>query len=350
MATSGVAYRTIMDELKAGKYRPVYYLMGEESFFIDSISDYIRENALSEEERDFNQLVIYGADTTMSEVVQRAKAYPMGASKQVIIVKEAQNLVKDQQNANGGVEPLEILASYTQNLQPTTILVFCHKNGKLDSRKKVVGTIKQNALLFESAKVKENEIPTYISEYVAEKEMIISDRATSMIIEAVGTDISRLITELDKLFVATGGKGKEITPDIVEQNVGISKEYNVYEFQNALISKDILKANKIATYYENNSKNYPIQMITATIFTYYSNLMLAFYSPNKTEQGVAEFLGLKNTWGVKNYMVGMKNYTARQVLDIIGLIREYDAKSKGVENSGNAADGLLRELLFKILH
>lgn len=347
MATSGVAYRSIMNELKQGKYHPVYYLMGEESFFIDSIADYIRENALSEEERDFNQIVIYGADTTMSEVVQRAKAYPMGAERQVIIVKEAQALVKEHA---GGVDSLEILASYLQNVQPTTILVFCHKNGKLDSRKKVVGTIKQNGMVFESAKVKENELPLYINEYVREKQQSISDRATSMIIEAVGTDISRLITELDKLYVASGGNGREITPDLVEQNVGISKEYNVFEFQRALISKDILKANKIAAYYENNSKNYPIQMITATIFSYYSNLMLAFYSPNKTEQGVAEFLGLKSSWGVKDYMTGMKNYTARQVLEIIGYIREYDAKSKGVENTGNTTDGLLRELLFKILH
>ena len=347
MATSGVAYRTIMGELKQGKYSPIYYLMGEESFFIDSISDYIRENALSEEERDFNQIVVYGADTTMSEVVQRAKAYPMGANRQVIIVKEAQTLVKEH---SGGVDPLEILGSYLQNIQPTTILVFCHKNGKLDSRKKIVGAIKQCGTLFESAKIKENEMPLYINEYVNEKQLRISDRATSMIIEAVGTDISRLITELDKLNVASGGSGKEITPDLVEQNVGISKEYNVFEFQRALISKDILKANKIATYYENNSKNYPIQMITATIFGYYSNLMLAFYAPNKTEHGVAEFLGLKNSWGVKDYMIGMKNYTARQVLEIIGYIREYDAKSKGVENSGNTTDGLLRELLFKILH
>ena len=344
MATSGVAYRTIMGELKQGKYSPIYYLMGEESFFIDSISDYIRENALSEEERDFNQIVVYGADTTMSEVVQRAKAYPMGANRQVIIVKEAQTLVKEH---NGGVDPLEILGS---NIQPTTILVFCHKNGKLDSRKKIVGAIKQCGTLFESAKIKENEMPLYINEYVNEKQLRISDRATSMIVEAVGTDISRLITELDKLNVASGGSGKEITPDLVEQNVGISKEYNVFEFQRALISKDILKANKIAAYYENNSKNYPIQMITATIFGYYSNLMLAFYAPNKTEQGVAEFLGLKNSWGVKDYMIGMKNYTARRVLEIIGYIREYDAKSKGVESSGNTTDGLLRELLFKILH
>lgn len=347
MATSGVAYRTIMGDLKQGIYSPIYYLMGEESFFIDSISDYIRENALSEEERDFNQIVVYGADTTMSEVVQRAKAYPMGANRQVIIVKEAQTLIKEH---SGGVDPLEILGSYLQNIQPTTILVFCHKNGKLDSRKKIAGTIKQVGILFESAKIRENEMPLYINEYVREKQMTISDRATSMIIEAVGTDISRLITELDKLYVASGGNGKEITPDLVEQNVGISKEYNVFEFQRALISKDILKANKIASYYENNSKNYPIQMITATIFGYYSNLMLAFYSPNKTEQGVAEFLGLKNSWGVKDYMTGMKNYTARQVLEIIGYIREYDAKSKGIDNSGNTTDGLLRELLFKVLH
>ena len=349
-STSGIAYRQILSELKKGIYKPVYYLMGDEPFFIDSISDYIRENALPEEERDFNQLVLYGNETTMNEVIQRARAYPMG-SGQVIIVKEAQHLIKKSDSDDGNVGgPTEILASYLKQPQPTTILVFCHKGGTLDKRRKVTQDIEKAGVLFESKKVKEEMLPQFVQEFLSEKGLTMSPKGISMVSESVGADLCRLNGELVKLASALPAGQTEITPEFIEQRVGISKDFNIFEFKDALVNRNVMKANRIAAYYESNPKTYPMQLVTASIFPFFANLMLAYYSPDKTEHGIAEQLGLKSTWGVKDYMIGMKNYTATQAMDIISTIRKYDAKSKGVGSTGNTGEGLLKELLFKILH
>lgn len=347
MATIVTTYKSIMNDLSKGVFHSVYYLMGEESFFIDSISDYIREHALQEEERDFNQIVLYGMDTSMSEVIQRAQSYPMGSSKQVVIVKEAQHLLKSRSQESASIELLE---NYLQHIQPTTILVFCHKNGKIDSRRRVYTLLKQKAVVFESTKIKESDMPIYIEEYVKERGLTIDYQSTSMIVDAIGNEIANLFAVMEKLSVSLTDGARAITPELVERQIGISRDYSTFEFLNALIDKNIEKCNKIATYYENNEKSYPLQKILAILFNYYSNLMLAFYSPKKSDQGIAEFLGFRNTWGIKDYTRGMRNYTARQVLEIIGIIREYDAKSKGVGCSANGSTGLLRELIYKILH
>ena len=349
MSTSGTtAYRQILSELKKGIYKPVYYLMGEEPFFIDSISDYIRDNALPEEARDFNQLVVYGNETTMGEVIQRAKAYPMGSDRQVIIVKESQNIFKG--NEVGSATPQEILISYLQKPQMSTVLVFCHKNGTLDKRRKVVSEIEKTGVLFESKKIRDDAIDAFVADLLREKGMSMSPKGIAMISEAVGNDLCRLSGELDKLVTAMPAGKSEITPEFIEKLVGISKDYNIFEFRDALINKDVLKANRIAAYYENNPKTYPIQLVTASIFPYFANLMLAFYAADKSDRGIAKQLGLKNTWGVRDYIRGMKNFTATETMNIISTIREYDAKSKGVDATANTGKGLLRELVFKILH
>lgn len=348
MATSGTTYRSILFDLEKGNFKPVYYLMGDEPFFIDSISDYIRDNVLkSEEERNFNQIVVYGSDISMNEVIQRAKAYPMGAERQVIIVKEAQNLIKE---SISNFSATDILADYLHNPQKSTILVFCHKNGTLDKRKKVVAEIEKVGVLFESKKIKEDSLPEFIEEFLSEYKLSIERKAESMIIESVGSDLCRMTGELNKIVIALPSGMKEITPEFIEQHIGISKDFNIFEFKDALINKNILKANQIAAYYESNPKTYPIQLVTAAIFPYFANLMLAFYSSDKTEKGIADQIGLKNTWGVKDYITGMRNYSALQAMNIISLIRKYDAKSKGVDSTSNADEGLLRELLFQILH
>lgn len=350
MATSGTTYRQILAELKKGNYAPVYYLMGDEPFFIDSLSEYIRENALPEEARDFNQLVLYGNDTTMSEVIQRARAYPMGADRQVIIVKEAQHLLKKEGEGSGQASPYDILASYLRQPQLSTVLVFCHKNGKLDGRKKVAGDIERIGVLFESKKIREDAMPAFVTEFMGENGLSISAKGISMLTEAVGADLSRMNSEMNKL-VAAMPKGKtEITPEFIEELVGISKDFNIFEFRDALINKDVLKANRIAAYYESNPKMYPMQLVTAAIFPYFANLMLAFYSPDKTDTGIADQLGLRSTWGVNDYVIGMRNYTATQCMNIISAIRKYDAKSKGVDATANTGEGLLKELLYIILH
>lgn len=348
MATSGTAYRQVLKELEKGKYQPVYYLMGDESFFIDSISDYIREHALPEEARDFNQLVLYGNETTMNEVIQRARAYPMGYDRQVIIVKEAQHLMKRDSESSGSAS--DILGAYLQQPQPSTILVFCHKNGSLDKRKKIVAVIEKAGVLFESKKVKDEDLPQFVEEFLIEHKLKMSPKGISMMSEFVGADLCRMNGELEKLLTALPEDVKEITPEFIEEHVGVSKDYNIFEFRDALINKNIQKANKIAAYYESNPKTYPMQLITAAIFPYFSNLMLAFYSPDKTDRGIADQLDLKSTWGVRDYTTGMRNYTATQTMQIISAIRRYDAKSKGVDATANTGEGLLKELLYLILH
>lgn len=348
MATSGTAHRQVLKELEKGNYKPVYYLMGDEPFFIDSISEFIREHALPEEARDFNQIVLYGNETTMNEVIQRARAYPMGAERQVIIVKEAQHLMKKDSESVGSSS--EILASYLQKPQPSTVLVFCHKNGSLDRRKKIVAMIEKVGVLFESKKVKDDALPEFIEEFLREHGLRMSPKGMSMMSESVGADLSRMNGELEKLVTALPEGATEITPEFIEERVGVSKDYNIYEFRDALINKNILKANKIAAYYESNPKAYPIQLVTAAIFPFFSNLMLAFYAPDKTDRGIADQLDLKNAWGVRDYTTGMRNYTATQTMQIINAIRRYDAKSKGVDATGNTGEGLLKELLFLILH
>ncbi|MBO7050279.1 MAG: DNA polymerase III subunit delta [Bacteroidaceae bacterium] len=348
MATSGTAYRQVLKELEKGVYQPVYYLMGDEPFFIDSISDYIREHALPEEARDFNQLVLYGNETSMNEVIQRARAYPMGADRQVIIVKEAQHLMKRDSESGGSVS--DILGAYLLHPQNSTILVFCHKNGSLDKRKKIVAAIEKAGVLFESKKVKDDALPDFIGEFLNEHGLKMSPKGMSMMSEFVGADLSRMNGELEKLVTAMPDGVKEITPEFIEEHVGISKDYNIFEFRDAIINKNVQKANKIAAYYESNPKMYPIQLVTAAIFPYFANLMLAFYAPDKTDRGIADQLDLKSTWGVGDYTTGMRNYTATQTMKIINTIRRYDAKSKGVDATANTGEGLLKELLFLILH
>jgi DNA polymerase-3 subunit delta len=349
MATSGSTYRQIMKDLESGIYKTIYYLMGDEGFFIDSISDYIRDNALPEEARDFNQLILYGNETTMNEVIQRARAYPMGSDRQVIIVKEAQHLMKKDSDS-APASPSEILMAYLQHPQKSTVLVFCHKNGSLDRRKKVVAVIEKEGVLFESKKVRDDALPQFVEEFIDERRLKMSPKAISMICESVGTDLSRLNGELNKLVTGLPDGQQEITPEFIEERVGISKDFNIFEFKDAIINKNILKANQIASYYESNPKMYPMQLVTAAIFPYFANLMLAFYAPDKTDRGIADQLDLKNTWGVRDYTTGMRNYTATQTMNIISTIRKYDAKSKGVETTSNTGEGLLRELLYMILH
>ena len=329
-----------MSELKKGIYRPVYFLMGDEPYFIDRISDYIEENAIPEDQRDFNQMVVYGLDTTMQSVLERARSFPMMGERQLIVVKEAQHLDRDS----------DLLAAYLAMPQPKTVLVFCHKNGTLDKRKKVVADISRVGVLYTSKKVRDDQVASFVSEYVSGKGLSIDPKGCSMMVEFVGPELTRMAGELDKLAVALPAGTSVITPELIERIVGVSKDYNVFEFRDAIISKNILKSNKIALYYEKNQKNYPIQMVSAVLFQYFANLMLAWYSPDKSEQGIAAQLGLKSTWGVRDYITGMKNYSAFDVLHIISELRYTDARSKGVESTGNTSDGLLRELVFKILH
>lgn len=346
MAASGSDFHSIMKDLKGGKYSPVYYLMGDEPFFIDEISDYIRNNAMPEEERDFNQIVLYANDTTMPQIVQRANSYPMGAERQVIIVREAQLLMKQ---SYGDVTAAEILSAYLSHIQPSTVLVFCHKNGSLDKRLRVIKEIEKNGVLFESKKVRDDSVPAFAQEYLAGEGYSIDPKGAYMLAESVGTDLSRMVQELEKLKAALSSRNEAITPDLVEKLVGISKDYNIFELVDAIAAKNILKVNTIAAYMEKNQKTYPIQMVLASIAPFFANLMVAWYSKDRSDSGIAAELGLPG-WRARNYSLAMKNYNARKTMEIISLCREFDAKSKGYGMTGGVTEGLLREFIYRILH
>ena len=334
-----MTYEDILKELKNKQYRPVYYLMGEESYYIDLIADYIAAHVLTDDEKEFNQTIVYGPDTDMANIVNAAKRYPMMAEHQVVIVKEAQAL-----------RGLDELSYYLRKPQPTTILVFCHKHGSLDRRKKIAAEIEKNGILFESKKMKESQLPAFITSYIKRRKLDIEPKAVSMLADFVGTDLSRLAGEIEKLIITLPKKQTRITPAQIEQNIGVSKDYNNFELRAALVEKDILKANRIVKYFEENPKTNPIQMTLSLLFGFFSNLMLAYYAPDKSEQGIASFLGLKSPWQSREYMLAMRRYSGVKTLQIIGEIRYADAASKGVGNSSASNSDILRELVFKILH
>lgn len=339
MAKQELTYEDVMKELKSGRFKPVYYFMGEESYYIDLLSDYIAHHILTETEQEFNLTVLYGADVDMASVITAAKRYPMMAEHQVIIVKEAQAL-----------RGLDELSYYLQRPLLSTILVFCHKHGTLDRRKKVAAEIEKIGILFESKKIKESQLPSFITNYLKRKGADVEPKAASMLSDFVGTDLSRLTGELDKLILTLASGATRITPEQVERHIGISKDFNNFELRSALVEKDILKANRIIHYFEENPKSNPIQMTLSLLFSFFSNLMLAYYAPEKSENGIASFLGLRSPWQAREYMSAMRRYSGVKTMQIIGEIRYTDARSKGVGNSSLSDGDLLRELIFKILH
>lgn len=332
-------YEELVRNLKNRTYAPVYFLMGEEDYYIDRISDYILDTVLTETEKEFNQTVLFGMDTDINTVINAARRYPMMSEHQVVVVKEAQNL-----------KNLENLTYYLQKPMPSTILVLCYKHGVLDRRKKIVAEIVKNGVLFESKKLKDSQLPGFISTYLKRKKVEIEPKASEMMAEFVGTDLSRMTGELDKLIITLPEGQKRITPEQIEKNIGISKDFNNFELRNALIEKDVLKANMIVKYFDENPKNNPLQMTLAVLFNFFSNLMLAYYAPQKTDQGIATQLGLRSAWQAKDYMNAMQRYTGVKVMQIINAIRNCDAKSKGVGNTSATNGELLRELVYFILH
>ena len=332
-------YEEIARDLKNRIYKPVYYLMGEESYYIDRISEYIAQTVLNENEKEFNQTILYGADTDIATIINAAKRYPMMSKYQVVIVKEAQ-----------GVKNIDELSYYLQKPLESTILVLCHKHGVLDRRKKLAAEIEKVGVLFESKKIKDTQLAGFITSYLKRKSIEIEPKASEMMAEFVGTDLSRMAGELEKLIITLPKGQKRITPEQIEQNIGISKDYNNYELRNALIIKDVFKANQIIKYFEENPKTNPLQMTLSVLFNFFSNLMLAYYAHEKSEQGIAAQLGLKSPWQSKDYLAAMRKYSGVKVMQIIGEIRYCDAKSKGVGNSSLGDGELLRELVYKILH
>ena len=338
---TGTSYETIMRDLKARHFSPIYILMGDESYYIDKISDYIAEHVLRPEERDFNQTVVFGSDISASQIVDSAKAFPMMAEKRVVIVKEAQNLK--------GTEPL---VKYFKQPVVSTVLVLCHKNGSIDKRKKIIPAAQVGgAVIFESKKLYERELPGFIISYFMQHEITVEQKAAQMIADHVGADLHRLTSELDKILISFSEADRMVTPEIVEKEIGVSKDFNAFELRSAIIQRDVYKANLITKYFDNNPKAGSLFSFLPMLFSYFENLMIAFYSPNRSnENALAQFLELRNGWAARDYLTGMRNYSGMKTMQIISKIREIDAKSKGLDNPNTASSELMKELIFFILH
>jgi DNA polymerase-3 subunit delta len=335
----------IIKDIKNRKCKPLYLLHGDEPYFIDHISNYMEHHILSDAEKGFNQTVLYGKDTDIMTVLNAAKRYPMMAEYQVIIIKEAQDMKWGKEDADKkGINPV---LSYLENPLSSTILVFCYKYGKFDKRKKTYKAIEKNGVVFESASLYDNKIPAWIETYATEKKYRISAQAAAMLCEYLGNDLSKIANELDKLMLNIAA-GQEIGLKDVQDNIGISKEYNVFELQSALIKRDVLKANQIINYFEANPKANPIVLILGNLNNFFSKVLLYHYVKDKTAQNVARELGV-NPYFIKDYEQAAQNFNFYRSTQIIGWLREYDLKSKGVNSNASHGD-LLKEFVFKVLH
>jgi DNA polymerase-3 subunit delta len=337
MAGRASSFENILSDLRNKIYYPVYLLYGEEPYFIDVISGFIEENVLSEQEKEFNQTIVYGKDVDVPTVIGYARRYPMMANYQVLIVKEAQDL-----------DELDDFLPYVQNPVSSTILVLCYKYGKIDKRKSLYKAVEKNGVVLESALLYDNKIPDWISNYVNGKHYSISPKASVMIGEFVGNELSKIVNELTKLFINLP-EGSEINEDIIERDIGISKDFNVFELQKALGKKDVFKANQIIKYFAANPRENPLVKVIPNLYSYFTRVMIYQYLPDKSRNNASAALSI-NPFFLQDYQTAAKSYPVNRLVAVISLLREYDLKAKGLENA-SATDGeLMKELVFSILH
>jgi DNA polymerase-3 subunit delta len=335
----------ILKDLKNKKYKPVYLLHGEEPYFIDMVSNFVEHKLLPDAEKGFNQTVLYGKDTDVMTVLNASKRYPMMADYQVVLVKEAQDMKWGSDDADKkGINPL---LSYLENPLLSTILVFCYKYGKFDKRKKTYKAIEKSGLVFESGTLYDSKIPGWIESFIEEKGYKINQQASLMLAEYLGNDLSKIANELEKLMLNVTA-GQEITLKLIHDNIGISKEYNVFELQTALGKKDVYKANQIINYFEANPKANPIVLVLGNLNNFFSKVLVYHYVKDKSQQSLARELGI-SPYFVKDYEQAARSYNYGKTMQIISYLREYDLKSKGVDSTTDHG-GLMKELLFKILH
>ena len=333
----------VLADLKAGKYAPVYFLQGDEPYYIDLIADYIEQNCLAEAEKGFNQTILYGKDVSMAQVLTNARRFPMMAERQVVIVKEA----KDIQDINKE-DGQKLLMSYLDSPVPSTVLVFAHKHKNLDGRKPLAKAAKAKSVFIATAQLRDYELPGWIEQYIRQRGYQINDRSVMMLSEYVGTNLERLVNEIGKILINLEDGGM-INEDLVQKYVGISKEYNVFELQRAISFRDPVKANKIVRYFAANAKANPVIPMIALLYSFYSKLLIFHGTRDKSDSALMGAMGVRN-FALKEYKAAARNYPLGKVMQSIGLLREADLKSKGV-NSGTMKDGeILKELVFKLMH
>ena len=330
--------RQIVNSIQSGNIKPVYFLMGEEPYYIDKIADFIADNVLQEEEKGFNQIVMYGRDTTIDEITSNAKRYPMMAERQVIIVKEAQDLSRT----------IEQLTAYAESPQPTTTLVMCYKYKKIDKRKKLYKAVAKSGVIFESKRLYENKVAEWIQTTLKTRNYSISPKGAQMLVEFLGNDLGKIENELQKLQLIVP-EGTQITPELIEENIGISKDFNNFELRKAVGMKDSLKAHRIINYFGQNPKDNPLVVTISLLFSYFSQLLQYHGLSDKSKGNVARQLKI-NPYFVSDYTTGARNYPMKKVSGVISLLHETDVKSKGVGTVNTSHADLLKELLVKIMH
>lgn len=343
---AGISHRDILASIGRREFAPVYLLMGEEPYYIDRIADAITDAALTEEEKDFNLITIYCTkESQPADVINAAKRYPMMSKYQVVLVKEAQNLPK-----------FEDLQYYVQKPLGSTILVICYKHGTVDRRKRVAQLVAAQGVLFESPRLKEGFLPSFIDEYLQRRNastaqpVRIDDRARMMLVANIGSDLSRLTSEIDKLCITLPQGQDTITPELIERNIGISKDFNVWEFRDAIVNHNVFKANQILKYFNDNPKENAPYKYLPILFNFFASLMMAYYAPQKTEQGIMAQLDLRSPWQLRDFQTAMRHYSAMKTMQIIAALRETDVRLKGVRKGGATDAEIMQQFLFFILH
>jgi len=329
--------KDIVNNINQGTPKPIYFLMGEEPYYIDKISKYIGDNVLTEDEKGFNQMVLYGKETSIDEIVSSAKRFPMMAQHQVVIVKEAQHLSRS----------IEHLNSYVENPQPTTVLVLCYKYKELDRRKKLYKSIQKTGELFESKKLYENQVSEWIRRTLSGKKYRISPKACMLLVEFLGTDLSKISNELDKLMLILPSSS-EITPQLIEKHIGISKDFNNFELKKAIGERNVAKATRIIDYFSQNPKDNPFVVTITLLSTFFTQLLQYHGLKDRSPNNVAKTLGV-NPYFVNEFTVAAKNYSMKRVSAMISHLRQLDLKGKGVGANNMAQADLLKELLTKIV-
>jgi DNA polymerase-3 subunit delta len=335
-AATGHTIESVVKSVKGREFSPIYFLFGEEAYYIEELSKFMEMNILQEDEREFNQTVCYGSETTVDQIMMTAKRYPMMSEYQVVIVKEAQ-LLKD----------FKLFEAYFKQAQSTTILVLCYK-GKPDKRIKAVQLLFQDFVAVESASLKPDQMPDWIIRYFRKRNYDIEQRAALMLSEHTGSDLVRAAMEADKLIL-NAASGYVFTAKDLEKQVGISREYTIFELQKALGRKDVYRANSIAIYISKNQKEQPIQAVIALLYGYFSKLLLLHYFKSKGERNLSKAMGIWDTM-LKDYEVAAKNYTPAKLIHVMHHLRKSDLQSKGFEAGSIDTEGILQELIFKIIH
>ncbi|WP_277017394.1 DNA polymerase III subunit delta [Flavobacterium lindanitolerans] len=326
----------IVNDIKAGNIKPIYFLMGEEPYYIDKLTEYMEANLLSEDEKGFNQTVLYGRDVSVDDIVSTAKRYPMMAERQVVIVREAQELSRS----------IDKLESYAENPMPTTVLVIAYKYKTLDKRKKLTKFLDKTGLVYESKKLYENQVGDWLKRVLAGKKLNIEPKAAAMLVDFLGTDLSKIANELDKLAIILP-QGSTITPELIEENIGFSKDFNVFELRKAIGERNVKKAYQIAQYFADNPKDNPLVLTVGQTFGFFVQLLKYHGLKDRSPKSVASALGI-NPFFVKEYDVAIKNYPMKKVSQIVASLRDIDVKSKGVGANGLPPGDLMKEMLAKI--